>query len=117
MLLLFRGVDVFGLRLHLLISRFQLLPQPGFGWGSEKRHNCRGANNNVKVNPRPNLNGRLQAEEHERGCGEAEGQLGGEVGDEVVIRFISRRALTVRCEEERSDISAEIFSGQRHGLL
>lgn len=103
------GVDAFGLGFCLLISSSQLLHQPGFGWRGEKRHDCRGTEDGIKIHPRPNLDGRLQAEEDERRCGEAEGQLGRDVGDYVVIGFISGRTLTVRREKKRADVSAKIF--------
>ena len=67
-------------RLLILVSGFQLLNQPLFGWGGKKRHHCRRADDGIKVYPRPNLDGSLQAKQNERRCGEGESQLGREVG-------------------------------------
>ncbi len=98
--------------LHLpLVPYLQSLVQPWFRRRSKESHGCGGAEDGVEIDARPDEEGVAQGEEHEGRGGEAEGGLGCEVGEGVVVGFVGRGAGAVGGKEERADVAADVWGG------
>ncbi len=85
------------LLLRALVPLLQLPDKPGFGRRGEESYRCGRAYDGVEVDPSPDEQGGGEAQEDKGGCGEAEGRLGHEVGEDVVVDFILGGMLSVRC--------------------
>lgn len=80
----------------------------GSDGGGEQSHGGSGAEHGIEVDTRPNEQGSGQGEQHEGRGGEAERQLRGDVGEDVVVDFVLCRVLAVGGEEEGAHMAAEI---------
>lgn len=92
----------------MLISFLQAPNEPWFCGGGEEGKGGGGGEDGVEVDAGPNEEGGGESEEHEGRGGEGECELGGEVAEDVVVRFIARWGLAVRLEEKRSDVAPEV---------